>query len=61
MPTAKEQMLGLPDYVVEQAKVVDPRAFNLAHSAGLVIDPEALAGLPGIVFDARQTQAMPAT
>lgn len=55
MPTAQDLMVGLLDYVVEQAKEIDPHAFNLARHAELVIRPAALSGLPGVRFDVRDT------
>ena len=41
----------LLDYVVEQSKEIDPRAFNLATVVDFKRYPKDLAGLPGVDFD----------
>ena len=41
----------LLDYVVEQSKEIDPRAFNLATVVDFKRYPTDLAGLPGVDFD----------
>ncbi|MEQ1685295.1 MAG: AAA domain-containing protein [Burkholderiaceae bacterium] len=41
----------LLDYVVEQSKDIDPRAFNLATVVDFKRYPKDLAGLPGVDFD----------
>jgi len=43
----------LLNYVVEQSKVVDPRAFRLAGHTGFIKQQTALAGLPGVEFDVK--------
>lgn len=41
----------LLDYIEEQAKDVDPRAFRLANAKGFLKRRADLAGLPGVEFD----------
>lgn len=54
MPTARELMVSLLDYVIEQAKHIDPKTFNLAKSKGLLIRQGDLRGLPGVTCDIQQ-------
>lgn len=50
--TPQHGLLGrLLDYVVEQSKEIDPRAFNLATVVDFKRYPKDLAGLPGVDFD----------
>ena len=52
--TLQHSLLGrLLDYVVEQSKAIDPRAFNLANVADFKRFPRDLAGLPGVDFDVK--------
>ncbi len=53
--TTRDLMVGLLDYVIEQAKAVDPAAFHLGKVKGTLFRPESLRGLPGIHFDLRET------
>jgi hypothetical protein len=47
-------MVGLLDYIIEQAKHIDPKAFNLSKSKGLLIRQSDLRGLPGVSCDIQQ-------
>lgn len=41
----------LLDYIGEQAKVIDPRAYRLRGSEGTTLQRTDIAGLPGVEFD----------
>lgn len=50
--TPQHGLLGrLLDYVVEQGKVIDPRAYTLAGASDFRRFPKDLAGLPGVDLD----------
>jgi len=55
MAAVRDLMVGLLDYVIEQAKTVDPTAFHLSKVKGTLLRPENLRGLPGVHFDLRET------
>jgi hypothetical protein len=47
----RDLLTRLLDYVEEQAKDIDPRAFKLANTKGFLKRRTDLAGLPGVEFD----------
>lgn len=47
----RDLLTRLLDYIEEQAKDIDPRAFRLSSTKGFVRRRSDLAGLPGIEFD----------
>ncbi len=47
----RDLLTRLLDYIEEQAKNIDPRAFWLAHANGFLKHRADLAGLPGVEFD----------
>jgi hypothetical protein len=47
----RDLLTGLLDYIEEQAKDIDPRAFRLANAKGFLKRRADLAGLPGVHFD----------
>ena len=47
----RDLLTRLLDYIEEQAKDIDPRAFRLSSAKGFVKRRADLAGLPGIEFD----------
>ncbi len=47
----RERLHRLLDYIREQAKEVDPRAFRLSTAKGFVRHREDIAALPGLEFD----------
>ncbi len=47
----RELLTRLLDYIEEQAKDIDPRAFRLANAKGFLKRPADLTGLPGVEFD----------
>lgn len=51
MTDARNLLFKLLDYIVEQAKDIDPRAYRLGASKGFVRRREDIAGLPGVEFD----------
>jgi very-short-patch-repair endonuclease len=51
MKQAKQLLVGLLDYIGEQAKLVKPEGFQLATHSGLKYGPLDLAGLPALTFD----------
>jgi very-short-patch-repair endonuclease len=52
--SAADLMKKLLDYVLEQAKTVDPKAFKLAGHAGFLRGYADLQGLPGVDFDVQE-------
>ena len=52
MKQAKQLLIGLLDYIGEQAKLIKPDGFRLANHSGLQYGPRDLAGLPAITFNA---------
>ena len=52
--SAADLMKKLLDYVLEQAKTVDPKAFKLAGHAGFLKGYADLQGLPGVDFDVQE-------
>lgn len=51
MKQAKQLLIGLLDYIGEQAKLVKPEGFQLATHLGLKYGPTDLAGLPALTFN----------
>ena len=52
MTTARDLLGRLFEYIAEQARDVDPRAFNLSRLLNLFLrEPAQLLGLPGVEFD----------
>lgn len=51
MPREKDLLVGLLDYIQEQAKIVKPDGFRLSLQTGLIYFPGELASLPGITFN----------
>ena len=47
----RQLLIGLLDYIDEQAKVIDPRVFRLKNSTGFLRQQSDLADLPGVEFD----------
>ncbi|WP_201797481.1 AAA domain-containing protein [Mizugakiibacter sediminis] len=47
----RDLLTRLLDYIEEQAKDIDPRAFRLANAKGFLKRRADLAGLPGVEFD----------
>jgi hypothetical protein len=47
----RDLLIRLLDYIEEQAKDIDPRAFRLANAKGFLKRRADLAGLPGVEFD----------
>lgn len=54
MTPQHERMTRLLDYVVEQAKDIDPGAFNLAKPPGFLKRPRDLRDLPGVNFNQQE-------
>ncbi|MDQ7954764.1 MAG: AAA family ATPase [Pseudomonadota bacterium] len=52
--SAPDLMKKLLDYVLEQAKTVDPRAFRLTGHTGFLKAHADLQGLPGVTFDVQE-------
>jgi len=46
-----ELLTRMLDYTIEQAKDINPKAYNLKGSSDFKLSPENLAGLPGIKLD----------
>jgi very-short-patch-repair endonuclease len=53
MPGPRELLVGLLDYIKEQAKVVDPRGFVLGRADSFLRKRVDVAGLIGVEFDLR--------
>src|SRR6266702_1005740 len=53
MSEPRELLVGLLDYIKEQAKVVDPRGFTLGGTGVLLRRRREVAGLVGVEFDLR--------
>ena len=53
MPDPRELLVGLLDYIKEQAKVVDPRGFVLGATSSFLRRRRDVAGLTGVEFDLR--------
>jgi hypothetical protein len=53
MPQARTLLHRLLDYIYEQAKEINPRAFRLTPAKGFLRRREDVAGLPGVEFDLR--------
>ena len=51
MQGAKDLLVGLLDYIQEQAKIVKPEGFRLSAHKGLRYFPADLSSLPGISFN----------
>jgi very-short-patch-repair endonuclease len=51
MSEPRELLVGLLDYIKEQAKVVDPRGFVLGSTGAFLRRQKAVAGLIGVEFD----------
>jgi very-short-patch-repair endonuclease len=51
MPEARDLLHKLLDYIVEQAKDIDPRGYTLDPSKGYLWKRESIVGLPGVEFD----------
>ena len=49
--SAHQLLSKLLDYVLEQAKDIDPRGFNLSGHKGFKKTKPDLQGLPGVDFD----------
>ncbi|SFS11695.1 Protein of unknown function [Dyella sp. OK004] len=54
MKEAKQLLLGLLDYIGEQAKLVKPEGFQLAKLAGPKYGPLDLVGLPALRFNVNE-------
>lgn len=54
MTPQHERMTRLLDYVVEQAKDIDPAAFNLAKPPGFLKRPRDLRDLPGVELNRQE-------
>ena len=54
MKTKPQDLLfRLFEYIGEQAKEIDPRAYQISKNAGFRCDPSGVAGLPGTELDVR--------
>jgi len=51
MSNSPNLLVQLLNYVVEQAREIDPQVFKLAGHKGFIRQKPALAGLPGVDFD----------
>ena len=51
MPEPRDLLIGLLDYIKEQAKQVNPSAYRLANLKGFQRQRLDIAGLPGVEFD----------
>ncbi|TAL92370.1 MAG: DUF559 domain-containing protein [Rhodanobacter sp.] len=51
VPGAKDLLVGLLDYIQEQAKIVKPEGFRLSAHKGLRYFPADLSSLPGLSFN----------
>jgi very-short-patch-repair endonuclease len=51
MKEARDLLAGLVDYIGEQAKDIDPRAYRLMDSKGFLRERKEIASLPGVNFD----------
>src|SRR5688500_619988 len=51
MATPHERLYALLEYIGEQAKDIDPRAFRLAVTKGFLRERKDIVGLPGVTFD----------
>ncbi len=51
MSEPRELLVGLLDYIKEQAKVIDPRGFVLGSTGAFLRRQKAVAGLIGVEFD----------
>ncbi len=49
--SARDLLTRLLDYIEEQAKDIDPRAYRLANAKGFLKRRADLSGLPGVEFD----------
>ncbi|WP_157270168.1 AAA domain-containing protein [Azohydromonas aeria] len=60
MPTPRELLGRLFEYIAEQARDIDPRAFDLSRFASLFLrEPAQLLGLPGLEFDRLDADGAP--
>ena len=53
MSEPRELLVGLLDYIKEQAKVIDPRGFVLGGTGAFLRRRKEVAGLIGVEFDLR--------
>src|SRR5579883_1564670 len=53
MTAPRALLVRLLNYIKEQAKEINPHAYRLAGTRGLVRMPRDISGLPGIEFDLR--------
>src|SRR5579883_2197960 len=53
MSEPRELLVGLLDYIKEQAKVIDPRGFVLGNAGTFLRRRGDVAGLQGVEFDLR--------
>jgi hypothetical protein len=51
MPEPRDLLIGLLDYIKEQAKQINPAAYRLANAKGFQRQRGEVAGLPGVEFD----------
>jgi hypothetical protein len=49
--TSRDLLTRLLDYIEEQAREIDPRAFCLTNVSGFLYRRDKLALLPGVEFD----------
>jgi len=49
--TSRDLLTRLLDYIEEQARAIDPRAFCLTNASGFQYRRAEMAGLPGVEFD----------
>ncbi len=57
--SAHQLLSKLLDYVLEQAKDIDPRGFNLSAHKGFKKSKPDLQGLPGVDFDIKLKETTP--
>lgn len=53
MNSPRDLLKGLLEYIEEQAKEIDPKAYHLSATKGFIRRNTELAGLPGLEFDLR--------
>ena len=53
MPSPRDLLKGLLEYIEEQAKDIDPKGYRISAAKGFVRRNTDLAGLPGLEFDLR--------
>src|SRR5579859_4091128 len=53
MPDPRALLVCLLDYIKEQAKEINPRAYRVTSAKGFIRQRSDIAGLPGVEFDVR--------